>query len=164
MDFSDHRTLIVAYTLSNIAGAFMLLCSWKRPTTARIFYFLLFLWASWTNGRYSIYSPEVYLDYANYTFMPLYKNFIQGTFRPYTTPIIFTIAICQFFIAVSMLLRENFFKAGCWGGITFLLCISPLGIGAAFPASLTMAFGFYLLLKKQDHRALLHRLEKRSPL
>jgi hypothetical protein len=132
----------------------MLWCSWKKPAAARVLYLLLFIWASWTNGKGSLYTNQFYLDYADFTFVPFYKDFILGFFKHHITPFIFTIAVCQFFIGISMLLKGKVFKAGCWGGIVFLVSISPLGIGSTFPATLVMAVGFYLLVRKNNNHYL----------
>jgi hypothetical protein len=148
MDSPDQRFLIIAYTTSNIVALIMLWCSWKKPATARVLYLLLFIWASWTNVRGALYTNQFYLDYAKFTFIPLYKDFILGFFRHHITPFVFSIAVCQFFIGISMLLKGKIFQAGCWGGIIFLVSISPLGVGAAFPSTLVMAAGFYLLARK----------------
>jgi hypothetical protein len=40
-------------------------------------------------------------------------------------------------------------KLACIGGMIFGFAIAPLGIGAAFPATISMAFTFLVLYKKE---------------
>jgi hypothetical protein len=61
------------------------------------------------------------------------------------------IAICQALIALGLVLNNGWTKAACLGGIIFGLAIAPLGIGSAFPSTLSMAIAFYILFKKYDH-------------
>lgn len=147
MNFTNQQLITIAYLASNAVGAGMLWASWKYTGIARIMYSLLFLAASWINASAALNNPGIYLDYSEVT-IPIYKDFILGYFSSHITPIIFTIAVCQFLIGVSMLLKGLIFKAGTIGGLVFLLSISPLGVGAAFPATLLMAAGLYLLIFK----------------
>ena len=57
------------------------------------------------------------------------------------------IATCQALIAVSMLLKGWMLKTGVIGAIIFLLGIAPLGVGSAFPFSITASLALYLILK-----------------
>src|SRR6266511_3228644 len=42
-------------------------------------------------------------------------------------------------------------KLACIGGIIFCLAIAPLGVGSAFPATVSMAIAFYILLIRYEH-------------
>lgn len=59
------------------------------------------------------------------------------------------IAAGQVFIAVSMFMKRRWFRAGCVGGMVFCLAITPLGLGAAFPATLLLAIAFYRLYRHE---------------
>lgn len=118
-----------------------------KPKIGKLLFLILFGWASWANSTTVLKNPNVYLDYANYTFFPVYKHFILGFFHEHIQPIVLTIAACQLLIAVSMLSKGRALQIGCIGGMLFLVCIAPLGVGAAFPSTLIMALGMYFLLK-----------------
>jgi len=156
----DKNVLITLYTVSNVIALFLLWSSWKKPGLARVLYFLLFAWASWTNGNGAIHSKEIYLDYAQLTFIPFYKDFILGFFSRHITVLILIIACSQLLIALAMLMKGQVFKVGCWAAIIFLVGISPLGIGSAFPSTLTMAGGLYLLARKNITDYLFHSTHK----
>jgi hypothetical protein len=111
---------------------------------------ILFGWASWVNSTTALENPQIYLDYVNYTSVELYKDIILGVFAAHITPIVLFIAVCQALISVSMMGKGIFFKIGAIGGIIFLSCIAPLGTGSAFPATLVMAGGLFMLIKDAD--------------
>lgn len=161
MDYTNHQIIVIAYVASNLLALFLLWCSWKKPSLGRLLYFFLFTWAAWTNGKLSLSMPEVYLQYADLTFIPLYKHFILGFFSRHSRPIVFSIAICQFLIAISMLLKGWIFTIGAVGAIIFLICISPLGVGAAIPATLIMATGLFMLMRKNIRTYLWQRTQER---
>ncbi len=147
MDFTDPKVIIVAYALSNLIALIVLWCSWKKPNIARLLFFLLFVWASWANSSTVLRTPEVYLEYADFTFLPFYKDFILGFFSRYIQPFVLSIAACQFLIGISMLLKGWVFKLGAIGGILFFVGIAPLGVGSAFPCSIIGALGLYLIYR-----------------
>lgn len=150
MDNLPAKTLIIAYLVSNLVAILMVLCSWRLPQIARVLYALLFGWASWKNATTSLRVPDVYREYARYTFLPVYRNFIEGYFAQHITLIVCFIAACQGLIALSMLFKGRIFQLGALGGIAFLVAIAPLGFGSAFPCTLVIALGLGLLLRQQS--------------
>lgn len=148
MDYSDSKIIIISYVISNVVALLMLWYSWKRPVTARALFFLLFVWAGFTNAATSLNNPRVYLEYADFTFLPFYKNIILGFFSRNITGIVIVIAICQLMIGISMLLNRRVFKLGCIGGILFLIGITPLGVGSGAPATIIWAIGLYFLYRE----------------
>ncbi|QHT71307.1 hypothetical protein GXP67_33955 [Rhodocytophaga rosea] len=146
--------MLIAYIISNLAAVILALCSWKWPLASRFLYALLFGWACWFNLLTSIHTPEVYLSYAEGALLPVYKTFITGYFAAHITLFVSFIAVSQGLIAISLLLKGILFKTGVIGATIFLVSIAPLGIGSAFPASLIMAAGMWLLLKNKNSRYL----------
>jgi len=140
---------IAPYIISNIVAVMMLFLAWKKPNLSRLLYILLFGWASITNYTTAINTPEVYLDYAGFTFLPFYKSFIEGFFSEHITPLVLIVAICQFVFAVLLLAKGNLLNVALLGGILFFLGIAPLGVGAAFPSSLFWAIGLFVLSTKK---------------
>lgn len=148
MDYNNNTVVITGVIISNLIALAMVWFSWKKPYVARLLFFLLFIWAGCTNMHTSLHSPELYLEYANFAILPFYKDFILGFFSHHITTMVFTIAICQLLIGISMLLKGGVFKFGCWGGILFLLSILPLGFGSGSPAPFFWAVGLFLLYRK----------------
>lgn len=148
MESWDPKAVLIAYIISNIVAVIMLWSAVKKEKMARLFYFLLFAWASWANWTTAMNNPASYLQYAHAAILPWYRQFIQGWFSEHILLIVGFIASCQALIAVSMLLKGLIFKVGSWGAIVFLLSILPLGYYAGFPCTLVMAIGLYFLNRK----------------
>ncbi|MGA0555326.1 hypothetical protein ACO2Q8_01645 [Larkinella sp. VNQ87] len=139
-----------AYAIANAVFLFSIWSSGRWPRLTRLFFLLLFAWAAWFNASTALDSPWVYQDYAD-TAVPLYQRFILGPFASIIKPMILTIAAGQALIALSMLLKGDLFRLGCWDGAVFGLAIAPLGWYAAFPATVLMAIAFYRLQKNHDN-------------
>ncbi len=146
----ENLTFTILFIISNIIALIMLVAAWKAPKIARLLFFLLFAWASYTNWSFAIHSPQSYLEYANLTVSGLYKQFILGWFSKHITAAVGFIATCQALIAVSMLMKGYIFKTGAIGAIIFLVAIAPLGFGAAFPCTIIIAIALYILIKKHQ--------------
>jgi hypothetical protein len=135
----------------------MLWASWKNLRLSRLLFFLLFLWASFTNATISNKRPEVYLEYADLALIGFYQDFILGWFRHNVQWVVQCVAASQAFIAVSMLLKGVVLKTGAIVAIIFLVSIAPLGVGSAFPTTLIMAAAMFLILKRNQHNYLWRR-------
>lgn len=140
--------ILIPFLVSNLAALLLALCSRRWPTMGRLVFALLFAGACWFNLIRGLQSPEVYLSFADFTFMPPYRNFINGLFSEHILLFVSLIAVCQALIACGLLLKGILFRTGCIGAIVFLTGIAPLGMGAAFPSSLIMAAGIWFLLHK----------------
>jgi len=141
----------IPYIISNIVFGLTIIGAIKKPMWTRIFLAAFFLWASYFNSTSAIRTPEIYLTYAKLDALPVYRDFINGFFSRYITPFVFTIAVGQFMIFIGLFLNNKQTKLACIGGIIFGLAIAPLGVGSAFPATVSMAIAFYILLKKYNH-------------
>lgn len=139
---------LVPYVISNVVALIMLVLAWKKPGISRLLYFLIFLWASIVNASTAIKSPEVYLEYSEYTFLAVYRIFINGIFSEHITIFVLFIATSQFCIAILLLTSDSLIKIGLVGGIIFFISIAPLGVGAAFPSSIIWALGLIVLFRK----------------
>jgi hypothetical protein len=132
----ENPTYLLLYIISNVAAILLLWIARKQPRIARLLFFLIFAWASWTNWTTALRNPQFYIEYADLSFLNVYKQFIHGWFSRHVTETIGFIATCQALIAVSMLLKGWMLKMGAIGAIIFLLAIAPLGVGSAFPFSI----------------------------
>ena len=150
---------LLPYLFSQAASIVLLIAAWKRTRLARWLFSVLFLWASATNMYIGLTDPDSYLNNAQFA-IPLYQDFINGWFSHYNQIIIPLIAVGQFFIAIGMLLHSWWVKLACIGSIIFLLSISPLMVGSAFPFSITVSIAGFLILINDDKNYIWKRQEK----
>lgn len=141
--------LLIAYVVTNAFALVQLIGSYRWPTFTRVVFFLLFAGAAILNVRTVFDTPWSYQSYADYA-IPLYSRFIFGSFDMFIRPIVLSIVVGQVFIAGSMLMKGFYFQEGCFFGMVFCVAIAPLGLGAAFPATLLMALAFYRLYKHES--------------
>jgi len=151
MNGLDNKLYVTLLIISNLVAILQLIAAIKWPRIARLSFFLLFAWASWTNWAESQRAPQFYLEYADLTWSNWYRNFIKGWFADHIQLAVRFIAACQGLIAISMLLKGWIYKTGLVGGIIFLLSILPFGVGSGFPCTAIMATALFILLKKNDH-------------
>ena len=150
---------LLPYLISQAASIVLLIAAWKRTRWARWLFSVLFFWASATNMYIGLTDPDSYLDNARFA-IKLYQDFINGWFSHYNHIIIPLIAVGQFFIAIGMLLHSWWVKLACIGSIIFLLSISPLMVGSAFPFSITVSIAGFLILINDDKNYIWKRQEK----
>ncbi|MDH4058516.1 MAG: hypothetical protein OEU76_07110 [Cyclobacteriaceae bacterium] len=140
---------LVPYLISNLVALLILWAAWKKPTLARLLFALLFIWACAMNLFTALTNPSDYLAYANMA-PDWYKDFIEGWFADHITVMVTLIAIGQGAIAIGMLLLKPWVQLACVGAILFLLGIAPLGVGSAFPFSITASAAAYLIFRKKE--------------
>jgi hypothetical protein len=145
----DNELYITLLIISNVIAILQLVAAIKWPRIARLSFFLLFAWASWTNWETVLQNPEAYLEYADLTWSRWYASFINGWFSKHITLVIGFVATSQALIALSVLFKGWIYAIGCLGAIIFLVAILPFGVGAGFPATGIMAVACFILLKKQ---------------
>jgi hypothetical protein len=139
----------IPYTVSNAVAILFLLAAIKRPKLARFLFCLLFAWACWMNYTTSHNNPTDYLAYADMA-IPVYKSYINGWFKDHITVMVTLISIGQGAISLGMLLKGWWVRLAGTGAIIFLMGIAPLGVGSAFPFSITVSLAAYFILKKDD--------------
>lgn len=147
MDGLENISYLIGYVISNAVALVLIWMAWKHPRNTRLLFFLLFGWACWMNWSTALENPQFYLEYADLAFLDSYQLFIRGWFSNHIIEMVGFIATCQGLIAVSFLLKGRVYKLGIIGAMVFLMAIAPLGVGSAFPFSLTTSFALYLLLK-----------------
>jgi len=76
------------------------------------------------------------LTYASLTPFSAYADFINGWFKDNITPMVTLISIGQGLIAIGMALKGWLVWLAGIGVLIFCICITPLGIGSAFPLQL----------------------------
>lgn len=129
-------------------GLFLIALKW--PRAAQWLFFLLFVWASYTNFFTSQRTPEVYLEYADLTWSEWYRTFINGWFKTHIKLVVGCVVVYQALIALSMLAKGRIFRTGAWGAILFFLAIAPLGVGSGFPSTVIAAGAMVILLRPRQ--------------
>jgi hypothetical protein len=150
---------LVPHLISLIVAVVMAFAAWKRPPIGRLLYVLLFAYAAQLNVRMALATPEIYLDYARLTEWAAMRKIIVGPFAAHVQAYVTLIAIGQAFIAVGLCLRGALARTAAVFAILFLVSIAPLGVGSAFPATLIMAGGAFVLLRGGLATSLLHDLK-----
>jgi hypothetical protein len=134
------------WLISQVVSLVILFLAIKKPGWTRFIFVFLFFAAGLFNWVTAIRTPEAYLMYAD-TAIAIYRNFITGWFRDHIQFVIPLIATGQLVIGVLMLLGGKWQRLGCIGIICFLLAIAPLGIGSAFPFSITVSVAAFLVYR-----------------
>ena len=132
------------YTVTHIITLSLIFICYKWPKIGKAAWGIIFILAGLFNIYTGISNPQAYVDYGSQA-VELYKKFIYGVFSSYTSLIVSLIALGQILVGIFLLMKRTLFLLGILGGIIFLVAISPLGIGSAFPATLLMAFSLVLL-------------------
>ena len=94
-------------------------------------------------------SPDVYVTgFGPHAFAPM-RQFIEGAVALAPGAIVLAIATGQLLVAVGLALGRGVpFRVAVVGATCFLVGISWLGVGAAFPTNLVLAAGVLLLLRR----------------
>ena len=145
----DHlQQYLPMYIGSQVFSLVILLLAWKRPVWTRYIFAALFVAAGAFNWYTAMTTPEVYLMYADLT-IPLYHDFITGWFKDHITLLVPAIATGQVLIGAGLLAGGRWFDAACLGIVIFLLAIAPLGVGSAFPFSVTVSIAAYFVYRNR---------------
>jgi len=140
---------LIPYIMSNAVGLLLIYICYRWFRAGRILFGLIFLAAGVFNFYITCKSPEIYVEvYGASAVFSFYKNFIFGFFNQHVALFVRLIAIGQVTVGILLFTRKVCFKIGIAGGVLFLLAISPLGIGSAFPCTIFLIFGLYFLYRK----------------
>jgi hypothetical protein len=139
---------LVPYFASNVIGVAILLAAFKAPRLARVLLAALFAWAAFTNTRIALSNPAVYLEYGGLTWSGVYRAFIDGWFSRHIQAFVLTIALGQALIALLLTGGRELRLYGVAGAVTFLAAIAPLGVGSAFPFSLSVSAALLVMHRR----------------
>lgn len=132
------------YTVTHFITFSLIFICYKWPKIGKVAWGIVFILAGIFNIYTGISNPQAYVDYGQYA-VGLYQKFIYGLFSSYTSLFVSLIASGQILVGIFLLMKRTLLLFGIVGGIIFLLAISPLGIGSAFPSTLLMAISLVLL-------------------
>jgi hypothetical protein len=137
---------LISWTISQAASLLILYLAFRKPLWVRYIFAVLFFAAGIFNWITSIRTPDAYMMYAD-TAVGFYRDFINGFFKEHIRLIVPMIATGQLLIGAGMLAGRKWLAVGCLGIIVFLMAIAPLGVGSAFPFSITVSIAAYLVFR-----------------
>lgn len=137
------------YIISNVVAVFIVVSAITWVTVARVMLSAIFIGAFGLNLFTAITDPTAYLEFGYLTTNELYRSTIFGSFSRHIQFYVCLIAAGQLFIGVFIAFKGRLMSIAMTGGLLFLLAISPLGYGAAFPATAIMALAFVILMYKK---------------
>ena len=145
------REYLGPYLASNAIALALLGVAFRKPTWVRWATIVIFAWAAWTNASLSLTNPLEYQGFGEWAVLGPYRRFISGWFRDHTAWLVLPIAAGQLGIAVLLLLNSRWSRPLAAGSaIVFLLAIAPLGVGSAFPFSLTYGLALLIMARRLD--------------
>jgi hypothetical protein len=144
---NSFQQYIIPWTISQVVSLIILFLAIKKPVWTRYIFAVIFIAAGIFNWFTAIRTPEAYLIYASTAIAP-YREFITGWFAGHVTIVIPLIATGQIMMGLLMFIGGRWLALGCIGIILFLLLIAPLGVGSAFPFSITVSIAAYLVYRK----------------
>jgi hypothetical protein len=141
------REYLVPYLISNVVALAILGLAFWRPRIVKWTWVVIFFWAAAINTLTATSEPWQYLLYGALTPSDTYRAFIDGWFSRNVTRMVLSIAVGQ--VAIAFLLaRAEGRRLGVLGASVFLLAIAPLGVGSAFPFSLTAVASLLVMESK----------------
>lgn len=155
--------MLAGYFVSFILAAVLVVACARWPhTLGRLLLGWCFLVAGAVNAMLALVSPRMYVEGFGPTAIQLYQEFIEGPFARNPAPFVLPIALGQLLCGLGVLFgRDRGVRLGAVGCIVFLVAITGLGVGCAFPANLVMAIGPALLLRHRFLHGVLHRLHRK---
>jgi Mn2+/Fe2+ NRAMP family transporter len=146
-------TIATGYIVTSVVSVVMLVVAWRWPRAGRLLYGLLFLAAGVFNAVTAVRTPQVYVQgFAPHALPPM-REFIERVVALVPDAFVLTMAAGQVLVAAALALgRGLLFWFGVVAATCFLVALSWLGVGAAFPTNLVMAAGVVLLLRARQPR------------
>ena len=143
----DSQDIWIPYVVTHGLTFVLIFICYKWPKIGKVAWGIIFILAGIFNIFTGNSNPQAYVDYGQHA-VGLYQKFIYGLFSSYTSLIVSLIASGQILVGIFLFMKRTLFLLGILGGILFLIAISPLGIGSAFPSTLLMAVSLVLLYLK----------------
>jgi hypothetical protein len=140
--------VVTGYLITSIASGVMLVVAWRWPRVGRFPFAVLFAGAAVFNAVTALRTPRVYVEgFAPHAIAPM-RQFIERVVSLAPDAFVLAIAVGQLLVAAALVAgRGAFFVLGVAAAAFFLVGISWLGVGAAFPTNLLLAAGVLLLLR-----------------
>lgn len=140
--------LLLPLVAANAFAIAFLVLALYRPNPARIIAGGGFILAGLVNGTLAILNPQIYVRGFGPNAVGVYKTLIYGVLAQAPTRFILAIAVWQLVVAGLILMNStDFTRLGLVAATVFLLGISPLGVGCAFPSNLILAAALVALIR-----------------
>lgn len=120
----------------------------KEPTYGRGLLATLFLLGMLANVYLAWVYPRDYLVFGQFTFLDSYRRFIYMILFRQASWMGGLLVILHAYLAYTFWRKGPLPNLALFLAILFLLLITPLGFGSAFPAPLILLFGVIYLYKK----------------
>jgi hypothetical protein len=140
----DFQDIWIPYVITHIISFLLIFICCKWPKIGKVAWGIIFVLAALFNMYLGNSNPQKYVEYGQGA-VGLYQKFIYGIFSSYTSLIVSLIAFGQILVGAFLFFKGKPFLLGVLGGIIFLVAISPLGLGSAFPSTLLMSISLILL-------------------
>jgi hypothetical protein len=137
------------YIISNVVAIGIVISAMLWPTVARVLIGAIFVGAFALNLFTAIANPSAYLEFGEFTTSSFYRSVILGPFSYHVQLYVSLIAICQLLIGVFICYKGRLMSIAMIGAVVFLIAISPLGYGSAFPAPMIIALALIILMLKK---------------
>ena len=142
--------LLLPLFLSNALAVAFLVLALYRPNPARMIAGGGFIFAGLINGTLAILNPQIYVTGFGPNAIGVYKTFIYGLLAQAPGRFILAIAVWQLVVAGMILVNStDYTRLGCVAAAVFLVGISPLGVGCAFPSNLILAAALVVLARSR---------------
>lgn len=148
-------TLLTFLAVVNLIAIAMTIITWRRNDWGRLLFALNFLGAAAFNWIFLVMDPEEYIYYVEFVLLDSYRDFILGPFSENTRFFLGIITAAQILIGLGLLSRGRRLKVAALGAMIFLIAIAPLGLGAAFPATLIQSIGLFFIFRRGSSYTLL---------
>ncbi len=125
----------------------------RKPLYGRRLLAILFLLGMLANVYLAWIYPRDYLVFGQFTFLDSYRRFIYLILFRQAYWMGGLLILAHAYLAFSYWRNEAVPTPAIIGAALFLLLITPLGFGAAFPAPLILLFGIFYLYKNNVERA-----------
>jgi hypothetical protein len=139
--------LLPLFAANAIAVAFFVLAMY-RPNGARITAGGGFILAGLVNGTLAILDPQIYVRALGPNAMGIYKTVIDGVLAQAPRRLILAFAVWHLLVGGMILVNTtDYVRLGCVAATVFLIGISPLGLGCAFPSNLILGAAMVALIR-----------------
>jgi hypothetical protein len=151
MTYEEYMLPII---LANLVAVVLTLSSYNFPRFMRFIWGLVFIIAGIFNLITVYNEPRIYVDAYGPSAIQAYQQIIYGPFSEQPAIYVTLIAVGQIIVGSLIWSRKFWYYLGLIGGVIFMLAIAPLGVGSAFPATVIMALGLILMMRKNRRKSI----------
>ena len=142
----NYQEYMLPVIVANLLSIIIMLSCFQIPRIMRAIMGIIFIAAGVINLINIYNDPGVYVEGFGPAAIDLYKEIIYGPFSKQPGIYVGMIAIGQIVVGALLWLKKFWYYLGAFGGFVFFVAITPLGAGAAFPATVFLAIGMLSLL------------------